>query len=174
MGTIKLGIKLVGTHAIISIVEFFLLIPLTGIWENNQIFQWIIGLLQIFILWFIVYADVSNTGQNELKRDTFRKPKGFFIGLVASIPALILLLLSISIWIEPNYAQVALRFWLTPYSKVFISFEKYMPYLAIVPIVLLPIITGLSYLDGIRKRNKILDTINQAKDKRAEKSKVDK
>ena len=50
MGTVKLGIKLVGTHAIISILEFFLLVPLTGLWENNQLYQWIIGLLQIFIL----------------------------------------------------------------------------------------------------------------------------
>jgi hypothetical protein len=39
MGTVKLGIKLVGTHAIISILEFFLLVPLTGLWENNQLYH---------------------------------------------------------------------------------------------------------------------------------------
>jgi hypothetical protein len=174
MGTVKLGIKLVGTHAIISILEFFLLVPLTGLWENNQLYQWIIGLLQIFIFGFIIYADISNASQNELKRDTFWKPKGFFIGLVATTPALILFLLTMLIKTQPNYAEIILRFWLVPYSKILVTYEKHMPYLAIGPIILLPIITGLSYLDGIRKRNKILNTIKQSNAKRTEKSKVDR
>ena len=63
MGTVKLGIKLVGTHAIISILEFFLLVPLTGLWENNQLYQWIIGLLQ-YLFWFIIYADISSRQMN--------------------------------------------------------------------------------------------------------------
>ena len=49
-GTVKLGIKLVGTHAIISILGgSFIGTSNRGLWENNQLYQWIIGLLQIFI-----------------------------------------------------------------------------------------------------------------------------
>lgn len=174
MGTGKLGLKLIGTHAIMSIVEFFLLIPLMGIWENNQLYQWFIGLLLIFIFWLVIYSDISYTSQNDLKRDRFWKPRGFFIGLVASIPAVTLFILTLLINNEPNFIEIALRFWLSPYSKVFISFQNQMPYLALVPIMLFPIISGLSYLDGTRKRKKILDAIKQSDSKRAEKSKVDK
>lgn len=174
MGVGKLSLKLIGTHAIISIVEFFLMIPLMGLWKDNEIYQWLVGLLLMFILWFIIYSDISYVGQNELKRDLFWKPKGFIIGLIASIPALILYILAIIIEAKVNYAEIVLRICLAPYTKLFITFQDKMPYIAIIPIAILPILSGLSYLDGQRRRKKILDVIKESDAQRAEKSKVDR
>ena len=173
MGTGKLGLKLIGTHAIMSIVEFFLMVPLIGLWDN-QIYQWAVGLILMLFFWVVIYSDINYTSQNELKRDLFWKPKGFYIGLIASIPALTLYIAAFLIKGEFNYAEVALRIWLAPYTRIFVSFENLMPYIAIIPIVLLPILSGLSYLDGPRKRKKILDAIEDSDARRAEKSKVDK
>jgi len=174
MGVGKLSLKLIGTHAIISIVEFFLMIPLMGLWKDNEIYQWLVGLLLMFILWFIIYSDISYVGQNELKRDLFWKPKGFIIGLIASIPALILYILAIIIEAKINYAEIVLRLWLAPYTKFFTTFQDKMPYIAIIPIAILPILSGLSYLDGPRRRKKILDVIKESDAQRTEKSKVDR
>lgn len=172
MGIGKSGLALIGTHAIISIVESFLLLPLAGLWDNS-IYQWVVGLILIFFLWIVVYADMNSKGQNDLKRGVFVKAKGFLVGLVASIPALILYIASISLVnAEFNYAEVVLRIWLVPYSKFFVTFEELMPHLALIPIILFPIITGISYLDGPRRREKILKAIEQSDAQRAEKSKV--
>ncbi|MFY9176111.1 MAG: hypothetical protein WBI74_02625 [Caldicoprobacterales bacterium] len=174
MGVGKLGLRLIGTHALMSIVEFFLMMPLMGLWENNQIYQWLIGLLLVIFFWLIIYSDVNYTSQNELKRNLFWKPKGFIIGLIASIPALVLFILAIMIQADINYAEIALRIWLSPYTKFFVTFQDKMPYIAIIPIFILPVLTGLSYLDGPRKRKKILDAIKEADAQRTEKSKVDR
>ncbi|NLN41644.1 MAG: hypothetical protein GX160_06635 [Clostridiales bacterium] len=174
MGVGKLSLKLIGTHAIISIVEFFLMIPLMGLWQDNEIYQWIVGLLLIFILWFIIYSDIVYISQKDIKRDLFWKPKGFLIGLLASIPALILYILAIIIEAKIDYSEIALRIWLAPYTKFFMTFKDKMPYIAIIPIIILPILSGLSYLDGPRRRNRILDAIKESDAKRAEKSKVDR
>lgn len=179
MGTGKLGLKLIGTHAIMSIVEFFLMIPLMGLWENNQIYQWAIGLIFILIFWLIIYADLNYISQTDIKRDLFWKAKGFVAGLIASIPAIILLIVTLVIEGSlaegtPNFAEIGLRIWLAPYTKVFVSFQDLMPQLTILPIILLPIVSGISYLDGPRKRDKILNAIAESDAMRAEKSKVDR
>ena len=54
------------------------------------------------------------------------------------------------------------------------TFKDKMPYIAIIPIFILPVLTGLSFLDGPRKRKKILDAIKEADAQRTEKSKVDR
>ncbi len=174
MGSGKLGLKLIGTNAIVSIIVFFLMVPLMGLWENNQIYQWIIGLIFIIFFWLIVYSDINHTSQNDIKRGFFWKPKGFLAGVIASIPTFVLFMIAVVVKNEPNYAEIAMRIWLAPYTKVFVSLEEYMPYIAIIPIILLPIIAGLSYLDGPRRRQKILDAIKESDAMRAEKSKVDR
>lgn len=173
VGIGKLGLKLIGTHAIMSIIEFFLMVPLIGLWDN-QIYQWAVGIILMFFFWIIIYSDINYTSQNELKRELFWKPKGFCIGLIASIPALALYIATFFIKGDFNYAEIALRIWLAPYTRIFVSFENFMPHMALIPIILLPLISGLSYLDGPRKRKKILDAIDNSDAKRAEKSKVDK
>jgi len=174
MGVGKLGLKLIGTHALISLVEVLVLLPLMGLWENSEIYQWVVGLVLMFIYWAITYIDINYLSQNELKRNLYWKPKGFIIGLIASIPALILYITAIIIKTSPNYAEIALRIWLAPYTRVFVVLEEQMPFIAIIPIIILPIIAGLSYLDGPRRRKKTLDAIKKSEADRAEKSKVNR
>jgi len=177
METTKLGLKLLGTHAIMSIVQVLLMPALFGIWQDKPIYQWLIGIIYICIFWLIVYADASYTSQNDLKRDRYFPYKGFIGGLIASIPALILYFVAL-IFPETqdgfNFFEVTLRVWLVPYIKIFTTFENLMPSIAIIPILLFPIGCGISYLDGPRRRKKILDAIDKSESMRTEKSKVRK
>jgi len=171
------SLKLLGTHAILSIVQIALMPALFGLWQEQPIYQWFMGIFYIAVFWLIIYADVSHTSQNDLKRDRYAPYKGFLNGMIASIPALVLYIIAMiypSINDGVNYFAVALRIWLVPYIKIFTTFEDLMPAIAIFPILLFPIGCGLSYLDGPRRRKKILDAIDKSDSMRAEKSKVRK
>lgn len=175
MGLIRQGLKLLGTHAVMSLVQLIFMPALFGILEKNQVYQWLVGLVYIAIFWLIIYADMSNKGLDDAKKDVFAPYKGFIAGLIASIPSVILYLLAISM--KPsagsvNWFSTVLRIWLVPYTKIFVTFEKMMPDIAIIPIALLPLLSGISYIDGLRKRKKILEAIENAEAMRAEKSKV--
>jgi heme/copper-type cytochrome/quinol oxidase subunit 2 len=148
---------------------------LFGIFEKNQIYQWFIGLVYIAVFWLIVYADMSSKGLDDSKKDSYAHYKGFIIGLFASIPGIILYVLAVTV--QPatnsiNWFSTALRVWLVPYTKIFITFEKFMPDIAIIPVLLFPLVSGISYIDGIRKRKKILKAIEKSDTLKAQKSKV--
>ena len=68
---------------------------------------------------------------------------------------------------------VVQRIWLIPYIKFIVALEDYMPYIAIIFTLLLPIVSGLSYIDGIRRRNKILEAIEKKRAQKTELSKKD-
>ncbi|MDN5277506.1 MAG: hypothetical protein PWR01_1471 [Clostridiales bacterium] len=175
MGLIRQGFKLLGTHAVMSLVQFIFMPALFGILEKNQLYQWLIGLVYIAIFWLIIYADMSNKGLDDAKKDVFAPYKGFIAGLIASVPGIVLYLLAITMKVPGstvNWFDVILRIWLVPYTKIFVTFEKMMPDIAIIPIALLPLLSGISYIDGLRKRKKILEAIENAEAMRAEKSKV--
>ncbi|MGI6571354.1 MAG: hypothetical protein ACOX27_09995 [Caldicoprobacterales bacterium] len=169
MGYFKFGLKLLGSHALMTAVQSFLFLLLFGIFESEW-YQWIAGIFFIALFWFIIYADASHYGQNDLKRGTFRYSKGFLSGLVASVPALILYVLSLS-FSSFDLFRVTLRIWLIPYIKLMVAFENYMPAITIVFILLFPLVTGFSYIDGIRRRNKIMEKIREKESMRAELSK---
>jgi len=174
VGITKQGLRLLGTHAIMSLVLFIFMPSLLGLFEN-EIYQWVIGLIYIAIFWLIIYADMSNKGLDDAKKDAFAPYKGFIAGLIASIPGVILYLLAIMMKSSTgsiNWGAIVLRVWLVPYTKLFLAFENMMPEIAIIPIALLPLLSGISYIDGLRKRNKILKAIEKAETMRAEKSKV--
>lgn len=171
----KLSLKLFGTHAIISIVEFALMLPLFGILQDNQIYQWAIGLLFIAIFWFVIYAEMSHNGLEDTKTDKYKAKKGFVAGLICTIPGIILYIATLLY--DPganaiNWFNPVLRIWLAPYIKIFNSLEEHMPHPALVVNLLLPIVSGLSYMDGPRKRQKILDAIKKSDEMKTEKSKI--
>jgi signal transduction histidine kinase len=130
MGYFKFGLKLLGSHALMTAVQSFLFLLLFGIFESEW-YQWIAGIFFIALFWFIIYADASHYGQNDLKRGTFRYSKGFLSGLVASVPALILYVLSLS-FSSFDLFRVTLRIWLIPYIKLMVAFENYMPAITLV------------------------------------------
>ncbi len=178
MGITKLGLKLFGTHAIVTIVELAVMLPLLGIFEDSQIYQWFIGLVYIGIFWLMVYADMTSNGLEDCKKDQYAHYKGFVAGLIASIPAIVLYIIALVNGPAPgsediNWYSTILRAWLVPYTKIFLAFKHLMPQIAIIPIMILPLVSGFSYMNGPRKRKKILDAIERSDALRAEKSKAD-
>ncbi|MBM7581511.1 hypothetical protein JOD02_000334 [Caldicoprobacter guelmensis] len=175
MGLIRQGLKLLGTHAVMSLVQFIFMPGLFGIFDENEVYQWIVGLVYIAIFWLVIYADMSNRGLDDAKKDAFAPYKGFIAGLIAAVPAIVLYLLAMGAE-RPHNAinlfEVILRGWLVPYTKIFVTFEKNMPDIAIIPIAVLPVISGISYIDGLRKRKKILEALKRAEAMRAQRSKV--
>ncbi|NLC44677.1 MAG: hypothetical protein GX783_10395 [Clostridiales bacterium] len=172
MGYGKFGLKLFGSHVLMSVVQFFLYFLIFGVFPDSELYQWIIGIMFIALFCLVIYADASHYGQNDLKRDRFSKSKGFIAGLIASIPGLILYILALalpSVWLF----DVLLRAYLIPYIKLIITFQSSMPAVSIIFILFFPIVTGLSYLDGIRRRNKIKEAIAKKDAMRGELSKGD-
>lgn len=177
MGYGKFGLKLLGTHVLMTVVELFLYFLLFGIFQDSELYQWFIGLLLVGLFWLVVYVDASTEGSSNLKRGNFHKSKGFISGLIASIPGLVLYIAAViyqSSGLELKYLdliEVAMRLWLIPYVKFFVTFESKMPYIAIIFILMLPIVSGFSYLDGKRRREKDLKAIEAKEAKRSELSK---
>ena len=169
MGYRKFGWKLLGTHALMTVIQLFLYFLLFSIFPKNEIYQWAMGIFFIFLFWVVIYADASYYGQNDLKRGTFQKTKGFLSGLIASIPGILLYVGSLIY--QP--IEIALRCWLIPYVKLFVTFENVMPYVAIVFILMFPVVSGVSYLDGIRRRKKVLESIQKKDAMRGKLSKRD-
>ncbi len=176
MGYGKFGGKLLGTHTLMSVIQIFLYFLLFGVFES-EIYQWLMGIFFILLFWLVIYADASYYGQNDLKRGTFNKVKGFISGLIASIPGTVVYIGAVVFEIfrtneqSVNFMEIALRIWLIPYIKLYVTFENVMPYIMIVFILFFPIVSGLSYLDGIRRRDKILKAIEKREAMRSELSK---
>lgn len=166
MGIFKLGAKLFGTHVIMTLIQFFLFGLLFGIFDN-QVYQWVVGIFFIFLFWIIIYADVSHIGQNDLKRGIYNPTKGFLAGLVAIVPDTILYI--ISLFYSPFI--FVLQMWQIPYIKILTSLPDLMPHIAFITVLLFPIGSGLCYMDGPRRRKKILDAIEKSDSLRTEKSK---
>ena len=172
MGYGKFGLKLFGSHVLMSVVQFFLYFLIFGVFPNSELYQWIIGIMFIALFWLVIYADASHYGQNDLKRDNFHKNKGFVSGLIASIPGFVLYVLALalpSVWIF----EVLLRAYLIPYIKLIITFKSSMPTVSIVFILFFPLVSGFSYIDGIRRRDKIKQAIAKKDAMRGELSKGD-
>lgn len=172
-----LAIKLMLTHLIMSVIQFLFMPAFFGLWQDNIAFQIFVGLFYIGIFWFIIYADASGRGMEDYRREEFRASNGFFSGAVASIPAILLYIVAfipfgLGEW--ENILRAILRIWLVPYTIVFIRFENYLNYIFPIVILIFPILTGLSYLDGERKRKTILAMVEKAKATKSEKSKVGK
>ncbi|HHY81138.1 MAG TPA: hypothetical protein GX505_00430 [Clostridiales bacterium] len=169
MGYGKFGLKLLGTHILMNLVEFFLVFLLFSIFPDSQLYQWFIGIVFILIFWFVIYADSSYYGQNDLKRGTFSPAKGFISGLIAALPGLLLYV--IMILTKAGWLEVVLRTWLIPYIKLIVAFEKIMPEITILFILFFPLVSGFSYLDGIRRRKKVLEAIEKKESMRKQLSK---
>jgi hypothetical protein len=179
MGYGKLGLKLLGLHAMLSLVGIFLYLLLFGVFPDSELYQWFIGLLFVGMFWIVVHGYASSYGQKHLKQGVFTKAKGFVSGLIASIPGLILYAAASAYkmsGLDSEYLsliQVIMRLWLIPYIKFFVAFEKHMPYIAIIFILLFPIVTGFSYLDGQRLRERDLKAIQKKEAMRRQLSKRD-
>lgn len=173
MSTSKFALKLLGTHALMSVVQFFLYMILFGIFVDSAVYQWIMGIFFIALFWIVIYADVSYTGQNDLKRELYSQTRAAVAGLWAALPGI--LLYAAHYIYEP--LVIALRLWQIPYIKIFTTLDginpEWVPHAALITVLLFPAGVLFCYRDGSRRRNKILAAIEKSDALRAEKSKRD-
>jgi len=123
----------------------------------------------------VIYADVSSRGSEDFRRGAFEYTKGFLAGIIASIPLLVIYFAGLIYGysdVSINWFVTFLRIWLVPYTIVFSSFDDMILWIMPVTILMFPIVTGLSYMDGKRKRLRVNAVIEKAKALRIEKSKV--
>src|SRR5690554_4601605 len=153
-----------------SFVELFMYVLLSGIFRDNTIFQWTVFVFLVALFWFMIYLEASKIGENNLKRGSFKRTRGFIVGLYATIPALVLYIAALIY----RPLKFLLHIWLSPYIRLFNTFEQYMPHVAMITALLLPIVSGISYIDGVRRRKKLLKTIKEKESMRDELSKYDK
>ena len=167
MGSKKFGLKLLGTHLLMSVIQSFLYFFLFSILPDNKLYQWFMGLVFILIFWLVIYSDASYYGQNDIKRNNYYHYKGFIAGLIATLPG-ILFYMGFLIYEPIGFLH---RLWLIPYAQVYVGFAGVMPHLTIILALLFPIVSGFSYQDGIRRRNKVLKAIEKKESQRVELSK---
>lgn len=170
-----LVLKLLAVHGIMTLVQFLLMPVFFGILTENDIYQWTVGLLYIALFWLMIYVDVSYTGSQHDKQGTYLKQNGFVAGLLASLPAILIYFAGVIYFFQTNefnWFFTALRIWLVPYTKVIVTFEQNIMIVLPVIILIFPLVTGISYLDGPRKRKKLLDIIAKSEASRIAKSKV--
>lgn len=167
MGSRKFGLKLLGTHLLMSVIQFFLYLILFSIFQDSKIYQWFMGIVFILIFWLVIYSDASYYGQNDIKRNNYFHYKGFIAGVIATLPGILFYMGSLI------YAPIGilLRLWLIPYVQVYVSLASAMPHLTIILALLFPLVSGFSYRDGIRRRNKVLKAIEKKDSQRVELSK---
>lgn len=167
----KFALKLLGTHALMTVVQFFLYLILFGIFVDSAIYQWFMGIFFIALFWLVVYADVSHAGQNDLKREVYSASRTVIAACWAALPGIVLY--AAHYFYEP--LVIALRLWQIPYIKIFVTLDAirpdWVPHAALIAILLFPAGVLLCYLDGPRRRKKILAAIEKSEALRAEKSK---
>ena len=171
MWFVKRGLRLLGTHAVMSLIQFIFMPSLFSILENSQIYQWLMGILYIAVFWFIIYLEMSGRGLDDCKKGLYAGYNGFITGLIASVPVIVMYILAVAYQPGPNqvnWFSTALRAWLIPYIKIFVTFDastsmsSLMPGIFIIPILLFILGAGISYMDGSRRRKKILDIIDKS------------
>lgn len=186
MDTVKFSLRLFLTHMVLTLVTFAFMPVLVSI--KNVIIQWMIAGIFIGLFWLAVWADSAMRGEkdsfwseSEEKRRQKRgsvdsenidrslgyfPSKGFIAGLIASIPGMILSLTAILAYGNVKIytvINVIIRIWLSPYIHLFGQFPKTLPYLFLILVLIFPIFSGLGYLHGPARRQKIKDAINKSK-----------
>ena len=171
------ALKLLGTHAIISLVQFVFMPAFLGLWQDNAIYQWVVGILYIALFWLVIYADTSSRGSEDFKKGTFDYTKGFIAGATASIPMLTIYIAGLIYSYHSdtlNWFISILRVWLVPYNMLITSFEHIILWIIPFTILIFPVVSGLSYLDGKRRRKGIMAIIDKARSSKIEKSRINR
>lgn len=171
----KESLKLFGTHAVISVFIFlFASMILVGV--KSEFLDWIFTVMYLALFWLVMWFGIARVGNNDLKRDRFAPYKGFVIGLLVQIPALItygiLMLMPTVRWLW--IPRLIMRGWLSPYLKI-ATMEGFSDtdWWSIIFILLFIFVAGLAYLFGKKQREKTLRVIEEQESRRAELSKRD-
>lgn len=171
----KQSLKLFGTHAVISIF-IFLFSSMIMAGAKSEFVHWLFTVMYLAMFWSITWVGYVNEGNNDLKRERFTPYKGFIIGALVQIPALLTYIVLMAeagrnwIWIP----RVLMRGWLSPYLKI-ASLEGFRDtdWWGILFILLYIAGVGVAYLFGKKRREKTLRVIAERESMRGELSKRD-
>lgn len=171
----KQSLKLFGTHAIISIF-IFLFSSMIMAGAKSEFVHWLFTVMYLAMFWSITWVGYVNEGNNDLKRERFAPHKGFVIGALVQIPALLTYIVLMAeagsnwIWIP----RLLMRGWLSPYLKI-ASLEGFRDtdWWGILFILLYIGLVGVAYLFGKKRREKTLKIIEERENMRSEFSKRD-
>mgnify|MGYP000572020819 CR=1 FL=1 len=169
----KQFLKLFGTHAIISIF-IFLFSSMIMAGAKSEFLQWLFTVMYLAMFWSVTWVTIVNEGQNDLKRDRFAPHKGYVIGALVQVPALIAYIL---LMFSRNSAvdivtMLLLKGWLSPYLKFMLMEGWNDSYLILFSLLFIPVM-GVGYLFGRKRREKTLRIIEERERMRGELSKRD-
>lgn len=163
MSIIKFGLKLMGIHTILSFMEAFLMVSLMLIWDN-KIYHWVIGIIYIIAFWVIIYSNASKHGLSDARNKSLHPIKGFVAGAVASLPGFSFMICSLLFQsTAPVFKWLLQVFWLSPYRIIFDHFEPFSLYPALILLIFFVVLSGLSYMDGLRKWKNLIKIMERKK-----------
>jgi hypothetical protein len=167
----------------LNFVSIFIML-LLSMWQNN-IYQWAITIFLTFVLMYFVWRDSETAGQKDIHNDkiikkrvadgytpsgyegrAFKKWFGFAAGLLAQVPAAVLLIIAC---VSPALNGIVLpiaKLWYFSYiSIITIIPAAAVPYFMFLFVVLFSLIAGLAYLNGpsVDRKIEIIIERNKAK-----------
>lgn len=169
----KQSLKLFGTHAVISIFIFiFSTMIMAG--AKSEFLHWLFTFLYLAMFWAVTWVGIVNVGNNDVRRERFAPWKGFVIGALVQLPALIsyVLLMFSGNSAAELVTMLLLKGWLSPYLK-FMIMEGWRDAYLILFVLLFISVMGVGYLFGKKRREKTLRIIAERESMRAELSKRD-
>lgn len=155
---------------------------------QNTTINWIIDILLTFTLWVFVWMDAVGYGQKDIKKDkSIRhrveengyKPEGeegrmflpwfgFAAGLIAQIPAFVLILgicfasQPVSVWLTP-----LLNLWNLSALHILTSLAGSHVFVYLVPPILFAAVSGTGYLNGPAQQKRLETIIERNKARKA-------
>lgn len=172
---------------LLNFISIFVTLILS-LWDNT-VYQWAISAFVTFLLWLFVWMDAVNIGQKDVQKDkiarrkladegkepaesdlTYKKWFGFAAGLLAQVPAVILLAAACFMGDQSKLYGIFMpivRAWYFTYAQLMVAFEAAMPYLAFVFPVIFAVVSGLAYLNGPNQQRRLETIIERNKSKKA-------
>lgn len=121
--------------------------------KRNLTAELIAGIITGALYLFIMAAAAQGSGFADKERILYN---GFIAGAMASIPALVLTIMLTVSGGDVAWIKVVHRIWMSPYIEIYSVYENIMITLAYVTLPLMPIVTGIGYLRGIKKKDAVI------------------
>lgn len=121
--------------------------------ERNTAAEFIAGILSAGLYLFVMGLGAQGAGFSDRDRVFYN---GFAAGVIASIPAAILVVMLTVSKGDVSWIKVVHRIWMSPYIEIYSLYEKHYVALAYATLPLMPIVTGIAYIRGIRKKDQVI------------------
>lgn len=182
----NLALKLLLLNLVSVFIMLFLIMP-----SQSPVYLWCVTGVMTLVLYFFVWRDAESAGQKDAHNDrllakrsseenspaTPEKPShkkwfGFAAGILAHIPAIVLLLGALVLSGLPEIRTLLIwltKMWLiTCYEPLFgnIFMDNYLPLIMLLDMALFSVVAGLAYLHGPAVDRKVETIIERNKAKK--------